>query len=287
MVGDHEFADDYTLQELLVAASAREIKDGDVIFAGVGLPTLGAMVAIRTHAPRSIMAMESGCIGPLPRRAILGIGDNAAVEGSVCTTSLWRLFSDQQRGYFDVGMIGGAQVDKYGNMNSTAIFEDGDYFSPGLRLPGSGGANDVASSSGRTVLSMRLERRRFLERVDYITSPGYLDGPGAREAAGLPGEGPAAIITDKCVFRFDPKTKEAYVASLHPGVDLDEVRAGVSWDVRVSPDLGVTQPPTVEEALITRVLDNGKIYTGAGLSDLTFDKYCQMLEDSLAALTPT
>lgn len=287
MALQREYAEDYTLQELLVAATAREIYDGDVVFAGVGLSTLGAMVAIRTHAPHAIMAMESGCIGPEPLRPILGIGDNAAVERSLCTTSLWRLFSDQQRGFFDVGLIGGAQVDKFGNMNSTAVFGDGDYFSPTVRLPGSGGANDVASSAGRTVLSVPLERRRFLERVDYNTSPGHLTGPGARQAAGLPGRGPIAIITDKCIFRFHEETKEAYLHSLHPGVDVDDVRVAVSWELKVSPDLSVTEPPTIQEVRITRALDGGRIYTGSGLRALTLDGYLGMLDASFAALSPS
>ena len=155
------YAEEYSLQELLVAASAREIQDGDVVFAGVGVPTLGAMVAKLTHAPHVIMAMESGSIGAEAYRVILGIGDNACIENCICTTSLWRLFSDQQRGYFDVGMIGGAQVDRYGNLNSTAIFGGGDYHTPASRLPGSGGANDIASSAGRTVITIPLQKRRF------------------------------------------------------------------------------------------------------------------------------
>jgi glutaconate CoA-transferase subunit B len=160
---------DYSLQELLVAASAAEIKDGDVIFAGVGVPTLGALVAKLTTAPNAIIAMESGSIGPQPYRVILGIGDNPCVENCICTTSLWRLFSDQQRGYFDVGMVGGAQVDKFGNLNSTAIFGKGSYIKPASRLPGSGGANDIASSAGRTIITLPLQKRRFRKgRLYYI-----------------------------------------------------------------------------------------------------------------------
>lgn len=275
-----EYAQDYSLQELLVAASAREIMDGDVVFAGVGVPTLGAMVAKLTHAPNLIMAMESGSIGAQPYRVILGIGDNACIENSICTTSLWRLFSDQQRGYFSVGMIGGAQVDKYGNLNSTAIFGEGHYYTPASRLPGSGGANDIASSAGRTIITIPLQKRRFLERVDYITSPGFIDGFEARKKYGLPGGGPAAIITNKCIFRFDSITKEAYLYSVHPGVSVEEVKAEVSWDLKVAAEVKVTEPPTVEEVRITRILDAGKIYTGNGLQGLTFENYVKMLEES-------
>ena len=132
---------------------------------------------------------QSGCIGPNPYRLMLGIGDNACGENAICVTSLWRAFSDQQRGYFNVGMLGGAQIDKYGNLNSTAIFGEGDYDCPKTRLPGSGGANDIAVSARRTLIMMNQQKRRFLEKVDFITSPGYLDGPGCREKYGYPGGG--------------------------------------------------------------------------------------------------
>lgn len=277
---EKEYAEEYSLQELLVAASAREIEDGDIVFAGVGVPTLGAMVAKLTHAPNVIMAMESGSIGAEAYRVILGIGDNACIENCICTTSLWRLFSDQQRGYFNVGMIGGAQVDKYGNLNSTAIFGDGDYYNPVSRLPGSGGANDIASSAGRTIITVPLQKRRFLERVDYITSPGYIDGFDSRQKHGLPGGGPAAIITNKCIFRFDSVTKEAYLVSVHPGVTVEEVKTEVSWELKVAAEVKVTKPPTVEEVRITRILDAGNIYTGNGLQELTFEKYVRILEES-------
>lgn len=284
MAAEQNFAQDYNLQELLVAAAAREIQDGDVVFAGVGVPLLGALVAKLTHAPNLIMAMESGGIGPMPYRIVLGIGDNACLENSICTTSLWRLFSDQQRGFFDVGMIGGAQVDKYGNLNSTAIFGGGGYQRPASRLPGSGGANDIASSARRTVLTVPLEKRRFLERVDYITSPGYLDGYDSREKAGLQPGGPIAIITNKCIFRFDPETKEAYLDSVHPGVTVEEVRANVSWELKVAPDVNVTHPPTEEQLRITRIVDRAGIYTNSGLKDLTFESYIDLLENSLEEL---
>lgn len=284
MMMTNDFTPNYSLQELLVAASAKEIKDGDVIFAGVGVPTLGALVAKLTHAPNAVIAMESGSIGPQPYRVILGIGDNPCVENCIYTTSLWRLFSDQQRGYFDVGMVGGAQVDKYGNLNSTAIFGKGDYRKPASRLPGSGGGNDIASSAQRTIITIPLQKRRFLERVDYITSPGYIDGYDAREKAGLPRGGPEAIITNKCVFRFDPVTKEAYLYSTHPGVTVEEVKAEVSWDLKIPEKVVETKAPTEEQLRITRILDAGGIYTSGGLKDLTFSKYIQMLEESYEVL---
>lgn len=281
---EKKYAEDYTLQELLVAAAAREIKDREVVFVGVGIPCLGALVAKLTHAPNVILTVESGCIGPAPNRLILGIGDNACVENAICVTSLWRAFSDQQRGYFDIGMLGGAQVDKYGNLNSTAIFGDGSYEKPKTRLPGSGGANDIAISAKRTLIMMNQQKRRFLERVDYVTSPGYLDGPGCREENGYPGGGPAVIISNMAIFRFDERTKEAYLDSVHPGVSAEDVKKQVSWDLKVSSDLRTTPPPTKNETDIIRTLDSQKIYTGGGLKSITFEGYIKMLNSSHAKI---
>ena len=277
---DQDFSEDYTLQELLVAAASREINDNEVVFVGVGIPCLGALVAKFIHAPNVTLAMESGSIGPMSYRLILGIGDNACVENAISVCSLWRAFSDQQRGYFDLGMLGGAQVDKYGNLNSTAIFGDGDYANPKTRLPGSGGANDIACSANRTLIMMNQQKRRFLEKVDYVTSPGYLDGPGSREKYGYAGGGPAVIISNMAIFRFDDETKEAYLDSVHPGVTVDDVRNEVSWDLKVSPDAKSTPPPTKREVEIIRLLDENKIYTGSGLKGLTFEAYISMLENS-------
>jgi glutaconate CoA-transferase subunit B len=279
-MGTKEFAEDYTLQELLIAAAAREIKDREVVFVGVGIPCLGAVVAKLTHAPNVILAMESGGIGATPYRLVLGIGDNACGENAICVTSQWRVLSDQQRGYFDLGMLGGAQVDKYGNLNSTAIFGDGDYFHPQTKLPGSGGASDIAISAKRTLIMMNQQKRRFLHKVDFITSPGYLDGPGSREKYGYPGNGPSVIITNMGIFRFDEETKEAYLNSVHPGVTVEDVKKEVSWDLKVSPDVQTTPKPTREEVEIIRILDSQKVYTGAGLRNLTWENYLNMLESS-------
>ncbi len=279
-----EYAQDYTLQELLVVAAAREVKDREVVFVGVGIPCLGALVAKLTHAPNVILVVESGCIGATPYRLMLGIGDNACGENAICVTSLWRAFSDQQRGYFDLGMLGGAQVDKYGNLNSTTIFGDGDYYTPRTRLPGSGGANDIAVSAKRSLIMMNQQKRRFLEKVDFNTSPGYLDGPGARERNGYPGSGPAVIISNMAIFRFDEESKEAYLDSVHPGITADDVRKEVSWDLKVSPNLKTTPPPTKREAEIIRIVDSQKIYTGGGLRSLTFESYIEMLDSSCERL---
>ncbi|GHU63147.1 3-oxoadipate--succinyl-CoA transferase subunit B [Clostridia bacterium] len=283
-MAETQYASDYSTSEFLVTAAAGEIVDGDTVFAGVGIPTLGALLAKMSHAPNSILATESGSIGPDPGRIILGIGDNAGVENALMDTSLWRLFSDQQRGFFTIGMVSGAQVDKYGNLNSTAIFGDRDYVHPAARLPGSGGANDIASSALRTVITMPLQKRRFLEKVDYNTSPGYLDGYDSREKAGLKRGGPSAIITNKCIFRFDSVTKEAYLYSVHPGVTVDDVKNEVSWDLVVPDDVRETLPPTAAQIEIIRSLDPMGIYIGDGLKNMNFDTYIKMLEKSYKEL---
>ena len=275
---------EYTLTELMITAASREIADGEMVFAGVGNPLLGTLLAQKTHAPNAMIATECGAIGPTPRRIILGIGDNACCENATCIEPLWRLFSDQQRGFVNIGMIGGAQVDRYGNLNSTAIFGDGDYYTPASRLPGSGGANDIASCARRTVISIPLQKRRFLEKVDYITSPGYLDGYDSREKAGLTRGGPCAIITDKCIFRFHEESREIMLASLHPGVTLEEVQEQISWELKLADKIQTTPPPTEEELTVIRQLDANNIFIGNGLKNISFDSYIRLLENSLETL---
>jgi glutaconate CoA-transferase subunit B len=271
---------DYTSAELMIAATSREINDGEVIFAGVGIPCLGAQVALLTRATHADIVLECGVFGSRARRIILGIGDNACGEGAKTQGALWRTFSDMQAGHFDVGMLGGAQIDKFGNLNSTTIFEKGDYLKPLIRLPGSGGANDVASSAKRTILMVRLEKRRFTKHVDFITSPGHLEGGISRKKAGLVGGGPSAVITNKAIFRFDETTKEMYLDSTHPCVTVEEVKESVSWDLKTAKKVKVTPQPTPEELRVIRLLDPLGIYLGNGLENISFEAYIKMLEDS-------
>ena len=269
----------WTLSDLMIVASAREIKDGDVIFAGVGRPVLSALLAKQTFAPNAVICTESGSIGPVPDRLMLGIGDNAGVEHAFCCTSLWRLFADQQKGYVDIGMVGGAQVDRYGNLNSTEIFgEGGDYYSPKIRFTGSGGANDIANCALRTVISMPMQAGKFVNKIDYCTSPGYLEGWDSREKAGLTQGGPSAVITDKCIFRFEEGSHEMILDSLHPGVTIDDILPFIPWELKISPQLHETAVPTQEECDIIAALDPAKYYTGAGLKEMTFDSYMELLE---------
>ena len=258
-----ERAREYKLVELMAAATAREIKDGEKVFIGIGLPLMAGLLAKATHAPNMTIVYESGCFGTLQQRVSYNVGDSSCTDGIFYTTSLWRTFSDQQRGYIDVGILGGAQIDKYGNLNTTAIFGEGDYRRPKVRLPGSGGGNDIGSSAGRTIVTMRLERRRFLPRVDYITTPGHLEGGNSRKRAGLCGGGPATVITDKCIFRFDKVTKEMYLSSLHPGVSVGDIKREVQWILRVAPDLKTTEPPTVEGVRLMRGIDPSGVILGA------------------------
>ena len=274
-----EYSQDYTPSEFQAVMASKEIEDGQVIFVGVGMPLLGALVASVTHAPNLIIATESGAVGPKPRRLILGAGDNANVENTICNFSLWRLFADMQAGFIDLGMVGGAQVDKYGNLNSNGIFGDQKYPYFKSKLPGSGGASDIASSAKHTIITMPLGKRRFVEKVDFVTSPGHINGGDARKMVGLPGGGPAAIISDCGIFRFDPLTGEAYLDSVRKGVTVDDIRAQVAWDLKVASEVKVLEPPTVKQIEIIRGLDPYKIFTG-GLADLTYDKYIQMLNDS-------
>lgn len=274
-----DYAGDYTPQELLAVAAARELRNCKTVFAGIGLPCLSALLAKFTVRLDLVIVVESGCVAPQPRRLMLSITDSACAERAVATMSLYRVFSDCQRGFFDAGIIGAAQVDKYGNVNSTVIIGDKSYDKPLVRLIGSGGANDLASSIKRFIVMTRLERRRFPMRVDYISSPGHIK-PGEREKLKLRGEGPSAVITDKCIFRFDPKTKEMYLDSLHPGVKVEDVKREIQWELKVADKVKTTEPPTIEEVEILRALDPLKIYLGEGPEKVDFPSYIRMLEES-------
>lgn len=274
---EKNYAINYTIQELMATVIARELKDSRIVFAGIGMPCLGAMLAKYTINPNLVIVVESGAIAPQPRRIMLSIGDNSCIERAVCTTTLWRVFSDAQRGFFDVGVIGGAQVDKWGNVNSTVI---GSYEKPLARLPGSGGANDIASSVKKLLITIPLERRRFVERVDYITSPGYLGpgGPNERRKWGLRGGGPSAVITNKCIFRFD-ENGEMYLDSIYPGVKVEDIVKEVQWELKIPTKLKTVEPPTTEEVEILRLLDPLKFYLGDGLQTVDFPSYVKALTD--------
>jgi glutaconate CoA-transferase subunit B len=234
----------YTLNELLIIVVAREIRDYDHIILGVGLPTTSGALAKALYAPHAVLMMESGIIDFEPLVPPNHIADAHACRGFSYATDLFSTFTMTYRGFVDVCFLGVAQVDKYGNINTTAI---GDYYNPTLRLTGSGGAADFISYSKRTILTMR--GGQFVEKLDYLTSPGYLEGGDSREKSGLfpPGSGPTMLLSTKGVFKFHPETKELYLAQLHPGVTVEDVRKDVPWDLKIAPDLTQTAPPTPEE----------------------------------------
>mgnify|MGYP000942390921 CR=1 FL=1 len=251
-----EYADKYTISEMMAAVCARQIRNDDVAFIGVGIPMLAGMLAAVTHAPDVILVFEGGAIGAKTRRMPWTISDTPTSDNALVAGAMHRVFSDQQRGYVTMGVMGGAEVDIFGNINTTAIFgKDGSYAHPKVRLPGSGGANDIASSAPRTVIMMRLQKGKFVKKVDFITSPGHLTGPGARQKAGLVGGGPDCVVTDRCFFKFDEDTKEMYLDALYPGQTVEQIKELVDWDLKVSPNLRIENPPTVEQIMIMHHLD--------------------------------
>jgi len=273
------YTQDYSLPELMAVSVAREIKDGELAFIGVGMPLMAATVAKFTHAPNFNMMVEYGAVGPAPLRLPMCVNCAVNNERSYYAGSQREVMGAQQAGFVDVACISGAQIDKYGNLNSTCI---GDYNNPKVRLAGSGGANDLASSASRTIIMMRQDGRNFVNQVDYLTSPGHLNGPGSREKAGLVGGGPVAVVTTLGIYRFDVETREMYLEKIHPGVDLEKIKASVQWDLAISPDLVETELPTEEQVMIMRTLDPLAVYLGAGRQTLAgnFEAFMKMFEDS-------
>jgi glutaconate CoA-transferase subunit B len=262
-----EHPGDYIKPELMACCGAREIRDRDLVIVGTGFPTMAANIAKYTHAPNAMMMQESGVYDAQPARPALSVGDPCLNPGAAMIGGLVDIMgSFLQAGYVDVGFLSGSQVDKYGNINTTVI---GDYENPRSRLPGSGGANPIGSLAKRILIIALHDKRRLAEKVDFITTPGYIDGPGAREKWGLPADsGPEVIITNKAVLRFDRETKEPYLETYHPDSSVDEVMENTPWDLKVADDVHETETPTAEELRVIReVLDPTrmiKIYEGRG-----------------------
>lgn len=252
---------DYTPSEMMIVAAARALAGVRTVFVGVGLPNIACNLARRTVAPDLELIYESGVFGARPARLPLSIGDPALVSGALSVCSMADLFGLYlQGGRVEVAFLGGAQIDPFGNLNTTVI---GEYAHPKVRLPGSGGACEIAIHAGRVFIIIRLSRRTFVQRLDFITSPGHLGGVGQRAARGMPGQGPQVVVTDRCIFRFDQGTGEMMLERLHPGVELSAVQAEVGWPLRVAPDLQETPPPTPEELrLLREELDPGGLYRG-------------------------
>ena len=251
----------YTRQELMIAVAAREIRDGDLVFVGMRLPILAFGVARNTHAPAARGLFELGLMRDQPARSFLAtMGDPPNVTAALWATRMSNTMALMAQGEVDLGFIGGAEVDRFGNLNTSYV---GDPARPAVKLPGSGGGADIAILSLRWVTLMSHEKRRLVERVSFVTSPGHGDGSsGWRERNGLRGGGPVAVVTTKCVLRFPPQGGEAFLASVHPGVSEEEVRAETGWGLKAAPEVVETPAPSEEELAWIRRLDPDGHWTG-------------------------
>ena len=249
---------EYSPVELRIIVAARELKDGESVLVGVGEPNLAANLAKKLQAPNLNMVYESGAVGSNPYRMPLSIGDPCLVTGAKSICSMYEQFAYYlQGGKIDIGFLGGAQIDKHGNINSTVI---GSYGSPKVRLPGSGGACDIASNVKKIIIVTPHEARRFVEKVDFRTSPGFIDGKAAWKLLKLQGGGPYAVITDLCTMKFDEESGEMMLVSLHPGVTADMVQQNTPWKLKVASNLASTPAPTEQEVMALRAIDPTKIY---------------------------
>lgn len=253
---------DYTADEMMTVSAARMLPDGAVCFVGIGLPSTAANLARLTHAPEAVLVYESGPIGAKPPVLPLSIGDGNLAETAdtvVSTPEIFRYWL--QGGRVDVGFLGAAQLDRFANINTTVV---GPYHKPKVRLPGAGGAPEISSSAKEVLIVVRQSKRTFVERLDFITSVGFLTGGDARELAGLQGGGPSAVITDLCILRPRPVTRELEVTSIHPGVDRERIMQSTGWEIRFADDCAETMAPTYAELETLRDL---KARTAAAHSD--------------------
>jgi acyl CoA:acetate/3-ketoacid CoA transferase beta subunit len=236
----------YSQTVCLACIAARLLEDRRSVFVGTGLPMIAAMLAQRTHAPNLLIIFEAGGIGPQIPVLPTSVGDSRTFYRAVAASSMHDVMSQAQAGYLDLGFLGAAQIDRYGNLNTTVI---GPYSTPLVRLPGSGGANDLGSFCHRTIIIMRQDKQKFVNQVDFVTTPGYLSGPGAREKAGLPSDtGPYRVITQLGVYGFEEQTKVMQLLCLHPGVTVDEVRENSAFAIRI-PSRLPTAPPTMKSSV--------------------------------------
>jgi glutaconate CoA-transferase, subunit B len=241
-----------TSDETMTVSAARMLRNGAVCFVGIGLPSTAANLARLLHAPDAVLIYESGPIGAKPSVLPLSIGDGILAETAdtvVSTPEIFRYWL--QGGRVDVGFLGAAQLDRFANINTTVI---GDYRNPEVRLPGAGGAPEISSSAKEVLVIVKQSRRSFVERLDFVTSAGFLTGGDARRRAGIAGNGPAAVITDLCILRPEAETHELIVTSIHRGISREQICANTGWEVRFSQDCGETEPPTQHELEVLRDL---------------------------------
>jgi glutaconate CoA-transferase subunit B len=237
---------EYSADEMMSVAAARALRDVTACFVGIGLPSTGANLARRTHAPDLVLVYEAGAIGAKPPRLPLSIGDGILAETADAVVTVPEVFNYWvQPGRIDVGFLGAAQIDRFANINTTVI--GGDYEHPKVRLPGAGGAPEIAASCGEVIVIVRQSPRAFVEKVDFVTSVGHGSGPGERERLGLIGKGPTKVITDLGVLEPDPDTRELVLTQVHEGVSADQAREATGWNLRVADDLRTTEPPTEDE----------------------------------------
>jgi glutaconate CoA-transferase subunit B len=238
---------------MMSVTAARALRDVNACFVGIGLPSTGANLARRTHAPDLVLVYEAGAIGAKPPSLPLSIGDGILGETADAIVGVPEMFNYWvQSGRIDVGFLGAAQIDRYANINTTVI--GGDYDHPKVRLPGAGGAPEIAASCGEVIVIVRQSPRAFVENVDFVTSVGHGSGPGDREKLGLLGKGPTKVITDLGILEPDPETCELLLTHVHPGVDAGQAREATGWELKVADDLSTTEPPTPEELDALRAL---------------------------------
>ena len=254
----HAKIGEYSTLELMAACGSRAINDHEVVFVGTGLPMVASLLAKRMHAKNAKIVFEAGFIDSNAVDIACSIADSRlAYRASAAVGLIETLGLLLQGGHCDVGFVGAAQIDEYGNLNTTYI---GDFDHPKVRLPGSGGGNDIVSSAKRIVVIMKHEKRKFTKKLDYLTSPGYLDGPGARERVGLKGGGPVLVVTDFCQLGFDEKTKKLKLLTVHPGMTVQQVVENTGCDLIVKEPVPETEPPTYEEISLLRIIDPEGIY---------------------------
>jgi glutaconate CoA-transferase, subunit B len=243
----------YTADEMMTVTAARSLHDGMTCFVGIGLPSEAANLARRTHAPQLVLIYESGTIGAKPGHVPLSIGDGVLAETADTVVSVPEIFNYWlQPGRIDVGFLGAAQLDRYGNINTTMVGTD--YERPAVRLPGAGGAPEIAAACKEIVVVLRQSRRTFPARLDFVTSVGFGTGPGSRQRLGLTGGGPGLVITDLGVLRPDPDSLELVLAGIYPGVSVEQVRDSTGWELAISPELTQLAPPSAAELAALRVL---------------------------------
>ncbi len=250
----------YNTAELVAIMSARFLEDGKIVFGGAGMPLISCILAQKTHAPRLTILFEGGIIGPHVQAGKLppSTNEQRAARQANMLLSITDILLLQQRGYVDYGFLGGAQIDQYGNLNSSFI---GDAENPKVRLPGTGGANDIASLASKILVAMHHEKKRFVKKVDFITTPGYLHGGDSREKSGMLVGGTYKVITHLGIFGFDEKTRRMRLEGLHPGATVEEVKDRTGFDLLIPDKIQHTKPPTAEELRILRELDPDQRYT--------------------------